>query len=130
MQYSYLTEKSYVYWIKNYIHFHQLKQPLVENKINTVRSNSHRNLPVVLSTAEVKRLLNSMRGLPQLIAKLLHVTGLRKTEIHRIRVKDIDFDRNLVIVKRGKGKKTDPYHCPMQITKNCKIRPNLLSSFI
>ncbi|WMS89225.1 integron integrase [Pleionea litopenaei] len=156
MQYSYFTEKSYVYWIKSYIHFHQLKhpqdmssthvndfltylavtrkvspatqnqalcalvflykevvkQPLGENKINAVRSKSHRNLPVVLSPAEVKRLLNSMHGLPQLMAKLLYGTGLRKTEIHRIRVKDIDFDRNLIIVKRGKGKKDRPLPLP------------------
>ena len=27
MQYSYFTEKSYVYWIKNYIHFHNLRHP-------------------------------------------------------------------------------------------------------
>lgn len=156
MQYSYFTEKSYVYWIKNYIHFHNLRHPndmssdevnqflthlavdrkvspstqnqalcalvflykqvlqnpLGENTINAVRSKMYRNLPVVLSVSEVKRLLEAMQGLPKLMAQLIYGTGLRKSEIHRLRVKDLDFERNQVVVKRGKGRKDRPLPLP------------------
>ncbi|MCW8875697.1 MAG: integron integrase [Kangiellaceae bacterium] len=43
---------------------------------------------------------------------LFYGTELRKSEVHRLRVKDIDFDRNQVIVKRGKGKKDRPLPLP------------------
>ncbi len=156
MQYSYATEKTYVYWIKYFIHFHKLRhpkdmsseevnqflthlavtknvapatqnqalcalvflykqvleQPLGENSINAVRARTHRNLPVVLSLTEVKRLLGVMNGLPKLIAQVVYGTGLRKSEVHRLRVKDIDFDRSQITVKRGKGNKDRPLPLP------------------
>lgn len=53
-----------------------------------------------------------MHGLPKLIAMLIYGTGLRKSEVHSLRVKDIDFDRNQIIVKRGKGNKDRPLPLP------------------
>lgn len=40
-----------------------------------------------------------------LIAKLLYGTGLRIMEAMRLRVKDIDFTRNTIIVREAKGNK-------------------------
>jgi integron integrase len=60
-------------------------------------------VPVVLSQPEVKRLLASMEGTPGLFARLLYGTGLRLMEGLRLRVKDLDFARNQVIVHDGKG---------------------------
>ena len=62
-------------------------------------------LPVVLSRQEVSRLLAAMKGVEGCIAQLLYGTGLRKMECLRLRVKDLDFDRGLIIVREGKGKK-------------------------
>ncbi len=50
------------------------------------------------------------------MAQIIYGTGLRKSEVHRLRVKDIDFDRNQIIVKRGKGNKDRPLPLP----KTCK----------
>lgn len=65
-----------------------------------------RNLPVVLSKSEVGRLLNQIpRNQSWLIASLLYGSGLRLAECLMLRVKDVDFDRQAVSVKFGKGKK-------------------------
>jgi len=90
-----------------------LEIPLGDNSINAVRSKLKRNLPVVLSINEIERILDNMNGLPKLMAQLIYGTGLRKSEVHRLRVKDVDFDRNAVIVKRGKGGKDRPLPLPM-----------------
>ncbi len=58
---------------------------------------------VVLSKGEVQRLLTVMEGTPALIARLLYGTGLRLMEGLRLRVKDLDFERNQVVVHDGKG---------------------------
>jgi integron integrase len=62
-------------------------------------------VPVVLSQHEVERLLGCMTGLEALIARLLYGTGMRKMECIGLRVKDVDFDRGLIVVRQGKGKK-------------------------
>jgi len=46
-----------------------------------------------------------MRGLHQLMAKLLYGCGLRLMECLRLRVKDIDFEQSQIIVREGKGEK-------------------------
>jgi integron integrase len=60
-------------------------------------------VPVVLSRGEAQRLLAAMAGTPGLIARLLYGTGLRLMEGLRLRVKDVDFARNQIIVHDGKG---------------------------
>jgi len=103
-----------------------LNAPLPENSINAVRAKRHRNLPVVLSLPEVKILLDNMRGLPKLMAQIIYGTGLRKNEVHRLRVKDVDFDRNQITVKRGKGGKDRPLPLP----QNCKTELKLQLEFV
>ncbi len=67
------------------------------------RAKRPERLPVVLTRAEVERLLAGMAGTFQLMAKLLYGTGLRLMECVRLRVKDVDFERNQVTVREGKG---------------------------
>ena len=70
-----------------------------------VRARARRRLPVVLSRAEVKHLLKRLSGTKWLMASLLYGAGLRLLECARLRVKDIDFERNQIIVRAGKGNK-------------------------
>jgi hypothetical protein len=60
---------------------------------------------VVLSQKEVQRLLAAMDGRPGVIAALLYGTGMRLMECLRLRVKDVDFARNEITVREGKGGK-------------------------
>jgi len=70
-----------------------------------VRANKPLRLPVVLSKDEVRRVLSPMHGAPRLMAFLLYGAGLRLMECCRLRVKDLDFDQNHIVVRGGKGDK-------------------------
>jgi integron integrase len=67
------------------------------------RAKRPERLPVVLSRAEVEQVLRGMSGTFQLMAKLLYGTGMRLMECVRLRVKDVDFERNQIVVREGKG---------------------------
>jgi len=81
-----------------------LDKPL-EKRIDAIRSNKNRRIPVVLSPEEVKKVLTRLEGVPQLVVKLLYGSGLRITEAVRLRVQDIDFAYKQITVRSGKGDK-------------------------
>jgi integron integrase len=62
-------------------------------------------LPEVLSQSEVKKLLAAVSSEHQLPLQLLYGTGLRLMELLRLRVKDVDLARNIILVHAGKGDK-------------------------
>src|SRR5207244_13314906 len=70
-----------------------------------VRARRPQRLPVVLTREEVRTVLERLDGAPRLMALLLYGAGLRLLECARLRVKDVDFARNQVIVRSGKGAK-------------------------
>jgi site-specific recombinase XerD len=57
-----------------------------------VRAKRPRHLPVVLTRAEVERVLAKFQGTNRVIASLLYGAGLRVTEGLLLRVKDIDLE--------------------------------------
>ena len=69
------------------------------------RARLPERLPVVLSRDEVLGVLGRMRGTPRLMASLMYGAGLRLLECCRLRVKDVDFARQELIVRDGKGRK-------------------------
>lgn len=79
-----------------------IKLPWMED---VVRAKRPRRLPVVLSRPEVDALLAAMEGQSRLMAALLYGTGMRVMECVRLRIKDVDFNRNEIIVREGKGDK-------------------------
>lgn len=62
-------------------------------------------LPVVLSVNQVREILKNLKGVQHTIGCLLYGTGMRLTEALRLRVKDIDFERNMILVRDAKGQK-------------------------
>jgi len=70
-----------------------------------VRASTPRRVPVVLSRDEVSRLLAALQGSWRLLAQTLYGTGMRLMELLRLRVKDLDFERNQIVVRGGKGDK-------------------------
>jgi len=70
-----------------------------------VRAKRPKNLPIVLTKAEVQSVLKHMKGVPWLVAVLLYGAGLRLLECLTLRVKDVDFERMEIRVRRGKGQK-------------------------
>ena len=77
----------------------------VENVSAAVKAKRGQHLPVVLSIPETLALLDAMSGTPRLMAALIYGGGLRVSECCELRIKDLDFDQGLVIVRRGKGDK-------------------------
>ena len=69
------------------------------------RAQTSRRVPVVLSKQEVARLFSEMQGVGLLMAQLMYGSGLRVMECVSLRVKDIDFGNNYVVVREGKGGK-------------------------
>ncbi len=67
------------------------------------RPRIKKKFPVVFTKQEIKSVLSNMSGTYRLIASLLYGSGLRLTEGLRLRVKDLDFNRNQILVRDTKG---------------------------
>lgn len=72
---------------------------------NVIRAKKPIRLPVVLSREEVRRILTHLSGEKHLAAALLYGTGMRLSECLNLRIQDIDFTRNTITVRSGKGAK-------------------------
>ena len=70
------------------------------------RAKRSTRLPTVLTQAEVRGLIDKVDDpLMELIVRLLYGTGMRLMEALRLRVKDVEFSRNEIVVREGKGSK-------------------------
>ncbi|MCF6157079.1 MAG: integron integrase [wastewater metagenome] len=81
----------------------------------TERAKKPERLPTVMTKKEVGRVLASMSGMHQLMAKLLYGCGLRLMECVRLRVKDMEFEQNQLFVRDGKGMKDRSTMLPVQL---------------
>jgi integron integrase len=71
----------------------------------TARAKRGRRLPEVLSKDEVRHLLANTDATPGLMLRLIYGAGLRLMECIRLRVKEVDFSRGVLIIRSGKGNK-------------------------
>jgi len=70
---------------------------------NIQQAKAPKRLPVVLTEAEVQKVLSRLEGTHWLVAGLLYGSGLRIMEALRLRVKDVEFARGEILVREGKG---------------------------
>lgn len=77
----------------------------IQGLIEHTRSKKHPRPPVVMAINEVQRVLANMRGLHLIMAKLLYGSGLRLMECIRLRIQDLDFERNTIYIRAAKGGK-------------------------
>jgi integron integrase len=64
-----------------------------------------KHLPVVFSRNETAQILNKLTGVNKLVVSMLYGTGMRLGEVLNLRIKDIDFEMNQIMVRDGKGEK-------------------------
>jgi integron integrase len=95
--------------------YRQVLQIELPGPINALRARKPRRLPVVLTRAEVQRVLDQLEGQQQLMVQLLYGTGMRLLECLRLRVKDVDFAQNQIIIRDGKGQKDRPAILPQRL---------------
>ena len=72
---------------------------------DVVRARRPERLPVVLTRDEVRAVLQRLDGSSRLMACLLYGAGLRVLECCRLRIQDVDFAANQIVVRGGKGDK-------------------------
>jgi integron integrase len=85
-----------------------------------VRARTRRRLPVVLTAAEVRSVLERLEGDTALVAGLLYGSGLRLMEALRLRVHDIDFSRRELMVRDGKGGKDRRALLPIRLAEQLR----------
>lgn len=79
-----------------------LKLPWLDG---VTRAKRPQRLPLVLTRQEVAGVLARVDGRDWLVLSLLYGAGLRLMESLRLRIKDVDFGRNAILVRDGKGAK-------------------------
>ena len=86
------------------------------------RARRGMRLPVVASRAEIKAVIERLTGRERFLAVLLYGTGMRINELLRLRVQDVDFDQNRLIVRGGKGDKDRYVPFPSKYRDEMKSR--------
>jgi len=70
------------------------------------RPKTEKVLPEILSKEEVKRMIELTDNLKhKCLIMLTYSGGLRRSEVQNLKLKDIDFERGVINIKKGKGKK-------------------------
>lgn len=75
----------------------------LDDSINAMRAKKPKRLPTVMTKDEAVSVISALSGVYQIMAKLLYGSGLRLMECVRLRVKDVDFQRNQILIRDGKG---------------------------
>jgi len=81
-----------------------LRKELSES-INAIRAKKPQRLPTVMTRDEAMKVIGAISGEYQLMVKIIYGSGLRLMECLRLRVKDIDFGNNQIVVRDAKGMK-------------------------
>jgi site-specific recombinase XerD len=87
---------------------------------DTPRAKLPVRLPVVLSPAEVDAVLMRLEKSVWLVCSLIYGSGLRLDEALRMRVKDVDFGRSVIVVRDGKGRKDRETIMPRKLVESLR----------
>jgi integrase len=83
--------------------YRSVLQQELEAPIDAVRARQSRYLPTVLIEEEVSHVIQQLSGVYQLTIQLLYGSGLRLREGLQLRVKDVDFAQQQIVVRDAKG---------------------------
>ncbi|WP_457750190.1 integron integrase [Sulfurimonas sp.] len=169
--YSISTERTYLYWIKYYILFHNKKHPIEMEKaeielfltylatqkrvspttqnqafsailflykevlgvdtkewnIQALRAQERKHIPVVLTRDEVKKVIENLDGIYNLIVSLMYGCGLRMNEALNLRIKDIDFGFDKVYIWDSKSLKDRTLPLPQKLKQRLLAQVQIVS---
>lgn len=103
-----------------FLYKHVLKKDLGDFE-NIIWAKKPTRLPVVFTQEEAKAVLGQLKGTKWLMGMLLYGAGLRLIECLSLRVKDIDFGYNQIIIRDGKGEKDRETMLPKIIKEALKV---------
>lgn len=87
-----------------FLYRHVLEKSLPD-LTQVVRAKRPRRLPAVLTRAEVRAVIGRLGGTERLVVIFLYGSGLRLLECLRLRVKDVEFGSNRIVVRDAKGQR-------------------------
>ncbi|WP_292655168.1 integron integrase [Nitratifractor sp.] len=93
-----------------------------EWNIQALRAKERKHIPVVLTREEVRRVIDNLDGIYQLIVKVMYGCGLRMSEVLNLRIKDIDFGFDTVYIWESKSPKDRTLPLPQSIKEELKIQ--------
>lgn len=167
---AYMTEKTYLGWIRRYIYFINRQHPkdvgeqqvsdflsylAVKRQVSVNTQKTALNalvflyrdvilkplkelchtyakvstrIPTVFTHEEACRVIALLEGVYQLLAELMYGTGLRICEVIKLRVKDIDFGMNVILVRHGKGNKDRVTLLPQKLINALKNQLDLVAA--
>lgn len=83
--------------------------------VDAIRAKRPQYVPTVLTKPEAIAVIGHCDGVHQLIVKLLYGSGMCLIEGLRLRVKDVDFAQQQILVRDGKGSKSRVTMLPSSI---------------
>jgi integron integrase len=84
--------------------YQQVLNKDLPDTINASRAKKPKRLPTVMTKEQARKVISALSDTDQLMVKILYGSGLRLMECLRLRVKDVDFEMNQIVVRDGKGK--------------------------
>ncbi len=73
--------------------------------LNFIPSSRPKTIPTVFSHEEALAVINQLQGTFKLMASIMYGSGLRRSEVSRLRIQDVDFANGCIIVRESKGMK-------------------------
>ena len=86
------------------------------------RPTKPKRLPVALTHHEVQGVFEHLSGIHLLMAKLMYGTGMRLMELLQLRIKDIDFELQEIVIRQGKGDKDRVTILPKSMQQELKLQ--------
>lgn len=104
-----------------FLYRHVLDQDIQE-ALEPVRAKRHSRPPTVMTQAEVGRVMAGLAGTHLLMVRILYGCGLRLMECVRLRVQDVDFDRQMLFVRQAKGGKDRTSVLPQTVQSDLRLQ--------
>jgi integrase len=92
------------------------------------RPTRAKRIPAVLTREQVAALFAHMPGEIGLVARLIYGTGMRLMEALRLRMKDVDFDRHVIVVRQAKDNKDRVVMLPRSLAGELRTRSRRLAA--
>jgi len=99
-----------------------------DENIQALRAQERKHIPVVLTRDEIKRVLENLCGIYEVIVSLMYGCGLRMSEVLNLRIKDIDFGFDKVYIYDSKSLKDRTVPLPMKLKKRLEIQVSMVEN--
>jgi integron integrase len=89
---------------------------------NIEKPKRKKRVKEIFSLEEALHVISFLKGAPKLMCQIMFGSGLRLSEVCSLRIKDIDFGNNRIVVHGGKGDKDRVVVLPQSIIPDLKLQ--------